>query len=199
MMPGWSNDIDGFTPDSETAEGGDNSSECINITLNPGDMYSLDVDNTPPPGGDAHTIGFWKNWTSCDGRGKQAAVLDDNLPVTLDTDFVIDKCPVAVDLLDKRKVKNEDIIKDGKKSASDPIYNMVAQLFAAKLNVNAGAGGCAALTNAITDADALLTDVGFDGNMDYKKGSDKLTRKQKAEANALAGTLDAYNNNQLCP
>ena len=199
MMPGWSNDIDGFTPDSETPEGGDNSSECLNIMLDPGEMYSLDVDNRPPPDGDARTIGFWKNWTSCDGRGHQDPVLDDNLPVTLDTDFVINTCPVAVDLLDKRKVGNSGEVRDGKKSASDPIYNMVAQLVAAKLNLNAGAGSCAALTNAISDADDLLTDVGFDGNMDYKKGADKLSRAQKAEANNLAGILDSYNNNELCP
>jgi len=199
MMPGWSNDIDGFTPDS-LPDGGDNSVECINITLNPGDVYSLDVDNTPPSGGDARTIGFWKNWTSCDGHGNQDPILEENLPVTLDTDFVISTCPVAVDLLDKRKVGDDvGIVRDGKKSASDPIYNMVAQLVAAKLNLNAGADPCG-ISATISAADELLTIVGFTGNLDYKKGPAKLTKGKKYLANTLAGTLDDYNNNELaCP
>ena len=40
---------------------------------------SFSIDNIPPPGGDARTIGFWKNWTSCDGNGNQDPVLYETL------------------------------------------------------------------------------------------------------------------------
>ena len=39
----------------------------------------ITVNNTPPPDGDARTIGFWKNWTSCDGHGNQLNVPGDYL------------------------------------------------------------------------------------------------------------------------
>jgi hypothetical protein len=87
MMPGWTNNIPcppGFTPLGATPEGGDNSTECMNISLGAGAMgvptgVPDPIDNTPPPGGDARTIGFWKNWTSCDGKGNQDPVLDQTL------------------------------------------------------------------------------------------------------------------------
>lgn len=205
MMPGWSNTIDGFTPLGATPEGGDNSTECIDFELSVGETEVFNVNNIPPPEGDARTIGFWKNWTSCDGHGNQDAVLDANLSVTLglgiqNSIYVVDTCPIAVDLLDKRKVKNEDVVRDGKKSAGDPIYNMVAQLVAAKLNINATAGTCQALIDAIDAADALLDEVGFDGNQTYKpKGKNKGAMVAGIEeANYLGGILDAYNNNVLC-
>ena len=42
----------------------DNSVYCVPFTLDPGETESFVADNTPPPGGDARTIGFWKNWSS---------------------------------------------------------------------------------------------------------------------------------------
>jgi hypothetical protein len=76
-----------------------------------------------------------------------------------------------------------------------PAYNLAAQLLAAKLNVTAGAGTCAAATTAIADAQALLDLINFTGTGSYKN---KMTAAQQAQANALAATLDSYNNNTLC-
>ncbi|MFZ5838986.1 MAG: hypothetical protein ACOYY5_11860, partial [Pseudomonadota bacterium] len=70
------------------------------------------------------------------------------------------------------------------------------QLLAAKANVAVGAGTCAAATNAITEADGLLTDIEFDGKGDVLK---KGNRQLKIQANDLASKLDDYNNGLLCP
>src|SRR5215831_19547137 len=42
-----------------------NMTVCVDFTINPGQTLEFDVDNAPPPGGRALTIGFWKNWASC--------------------------------------------------------------------------------------------------------------------------------------
>ena len=78
--------------------------------------------------------------------------------------------------------------------ASDPAFNMAAQLLAAKLNIVAGAGSCAQANQAIADGQALLDLVNFNGAT-----APNMTPAQKASANTIAGILDAYNNNQLCP
>jgi hypothetical protein len=43
----------------------DNSTVCVNFTIGAGATAAFSVENTPP--GFAHTIGFWKNWSSCPG------------------------------------------------------------------------------------------------------------------------------------
>ena len=78
--------------------------------------------------------------------------------------------------------------------ASDPAFNLAAQLLAAKLNVVAGAGSCPAATTAIASAQALLDLVNFDGTK-----APTMTTAQKTQANTLAATLDSYNNGSLCP
>ncbi|MEX0784293.1 MAG: hypothetical protein WD557_16755, partial [Dehalococcoidia bacterium] len=198
MMPGWSNDIDGFTPLGATPEGGDNSTECIDFTVEPGETKVFTVNNTPPPGGDARTIGFWKNWSSCTG-GNQDHVLDETLASfagggVFIGDLFVNTCQEAFAILDKSAVNN------GKKMSNDAAYNMAAQLLAAKLNVQAGAGTCAASTQAIADGQALLDLINFNGTGNYLgpkvKGAEAV---QRALANAIGATLDAYNNNTLCP
>ena len=47
----------------------------MNFTVTAGETKTFTVDNTPPPGGRALTIGFWKNWAS-GSNGKQKPVLD---------------------------------------------------------------------------------------------------------------------------
>jgi hypothetical protein len=63
----------------QTEVDGDNSTVCFEFTPDTSDVgypqYEFTVDNTPPPGGDARTIGYWKNWSSCT-RGNQRFVLD---------------------------------------------------------------------------------------------------------------------------
>ena len=58
----------------------DNSYVCAPIVVTPGETTHLTIDNVPPPGGMAKTIGFWKNWASCaSSKGKQGPVLDETL------------------------------------------------------------------------------------------------------------------------
>jgi plastocyanin len=203
MMPGWDTSLDDggfgahFVPAGNLPDP-DNSTICVTFTLDPGETQVFNVNNVPPPGGDARTIGFWKNWTSCDGNGNQAPVLDQTLTEAggsiLIGDLVVDTCQEAVRILNKSSVNN------GKKQANDAAYGLAAQLLAAKLNVVADAGTCAAATNAIAAGQALLDGIGFNGTGSYLgpkvKGAMLATRNT---ANSLAATLDAYNNNELCP
>jgi hypothetical protein len=182
---------------------GDNSVVCTDFTVAAGQTKTFAIDNTPPPGGRALTIGFWKNWASCaNSNGGQKPVLDQTLlaaavagkPITIGT-LVLDPtvlgaataCKDAVNLLNKSTLS-------GKKMASDPLFNMAAQLLAADLNVAAGAGVCSSAVTAINQAQALLVKYGFNGN----SYSPKLTSADTTLANNLATTLDKYNNNLLC-
>ena len=79
----------------------------------------------------------------------------------------------------------------GKKMASDPAFNLAAQLVAAELNYVAGAGKKPTVTTAIQQAVLLLGKYQFNG----------LTHKTISTADAttmnnLATTLDNYNNNR---
>lgn len=118
------------------------------------------VDNTPPPGGQARTIGFWKNWSSCAAsNGNQRFVLDETLAasggIALGT-IVVRDCLSAVRLLGKQDIRT------AAKMASDAAY-LAAQLLAVRLSVAPKAGACAAATSAMTSGQALLTAVGFTG------------------------------------
>jgi hypothetical protein len=203
MLPGWhstlSDDPAAFVPDSDDPNH-DNSVICVPFTIDPDEDEVINVDNTPPPGGDARTIGFWRNWSSCTG-GNQDPTLDDTLASAggiLIGDLLVDTCEEAVNILSKSDL-------NGVKRASDPAFNMAAQLLAAFLNVEAGAGVCPAATTAMTDGQQLLADADFDGFRTFggsstkgKKGSASTGTIDGGAANSLAGTLDAYNNNELC-
>jgi len=221
MPVGYTNNIPsppGFTPAGAVPEGGDNSTECVEITLvsganGPGGITGIPnpIDNKtpPPPGGDARTIGYWKNWSSCTG-GKQYIKAAERNELNKTLDFYLPgtttpsiyplgditgtpplTCTQAVNLLGKSDMNT------GKKMASDPAYNLFAQFFAAKLNYAAGAKQCPAATQAISDAQTLLDAINFTGTGTY---ANKMTAAQKTQANTLAGILDSYNNNTLvCP
>jgi hypothetical protein len=180
---------------------GDNSVVCTDFTPSAGQIVTFTIDNKPPPGGMALTIGYWKNWSSCTGGGQKPtldqvllAMANAGAPETLGK-LVINPltlgkttaCQDAVDILNKSTLS-------GKKMASDPLFNMAAQLLGADLNVASGAGSCASSANAINQAHALLTKYNFDGNT-Y---SPKLTSQDTTLANNLATTLANYNQNQLC-
>ena len=225
MEPGWQNvEVDEFgtplVPQNWFVPGGgdpdaDNSVECIAFTLKPGETTRFYIDDVPPPGGDARTIGYWKNWTSCDGRGNQDPVMDMNLPITLYEGFTVGtlplgkesdaQCAIAVDLLDKRHVGIEDEVRDSDKRANDAAYGLAAQYVAYLLNKNAGAYVCAKAVDAATETAYLLDEINFNGQGSYlpsgKKDSDlNLSPKDYKElqdlARELAGILDEYNNNQ---
>jgi hypothetical protein len=97
-------------------------------------------------------------------------------------------CIAAVRILDKSRIT------DGKKLASDGAYNMAAQLLAAMLNLSAGAETCSQVVNAVNSAQTLLVSINFNGTAQgYLKSGSVF-----AQANALASTLDQYNNGNLC-
>jgi hypothetical protein len=194
VMPGWMTTLGPpfyvvYNPS------GDNSTVCTDFTVSPGATKTFAIDNKPPPGGLARTIGFWKNWASCAGsKGNQKPVLDQTLTAADPAGIVIGTltlhagdCLKAVRLLDKSTVDA------GKKMASDPAFALAAQLLAATLNIVAGAGSCPAAVTAINDAQTLLASIHFNGIT-----HDKLSAAQATQATALATTLDRYNNNLLC-
>ena len=76
--------------------------------------------------------------------------------------------------------------------ASDPLFNMAAQLVGAQLNYFAGAGKNGPTTQNITSAVLLLGKYGFNGNT-Y---SPKLSSADTTKANCLATQLDNYNNDR---
>jgi hypothetical protein len=203
MLPGWhstlSDDPAAFVPDSDDPNH-DNSIVCVPFTIDPGEDEVFTVDNTPPPGGDARTIGFWRNWSSCTG-GNQDPTLDETLASAggiLIGDLLVDTCAEAVAILSKSDL-------NGVKRASDPAFNLAAQLLAAFLNQEAGAGVCPAAATAMASGQTLLANADFDGVRTFggsstkgKKGSASTGTINGAQANSLASTLDAYNNNELC-
>ena len=163
----------------------ENTLVCFNFTVFSGDggadnTVEFNVDNVTR--GFSHTIGFWKNWTSCDGGGNQFPMLD--LMISGGTrngityagaddsngnglrDIRIgniyiegpNACKIAVDLLDKRSVGDPAKVGDKAKAAGDPVYNTVSQLVAFELNqlLNATGTGSAACQAKGTAAARLM-------------------------------------------
>lgn len=162
---------------------------CAPITLTAGEVREIAVDNTMPGGGQ-RTIGYWKNWNTCNSKGGdwQAKadrsgnhLLDEFLPKSLG-DYIVDSCGEAVAVLNAASGKYAE-------------NQLAAQLLAAKLNVAAGASTCSSVTTAITQADALLVAVGYNGPPSSLVGQKSPHR---ATALSLAGTLDNYNNGLVC-
>jgi hypothetical protein len=194
VMPGWRTTL-APAPFVLYDPSGDNSTLCANFSVSPGETKSIAVDNRPPPGGLARTIGFWKNWASCaSSSGNQKPVLDQTLAAADPAGIPIGMLTLhAGDCLKAVRLLNKSTIDTGKKMSSDPAFNLAAQLLAAKLNIKAGALTCPSATSAISDAQALLVAVHFTGI-----NHDKLSQVQTTQANSLATTLDHFNNNLLC-
>ncbi len=202
VMPGWMTTLGPpfytvFNPS------GDNSTVCTDFTVAAGETKEFDINNIPPPGGLTRTIGFWKNWSSCTGGG-QAPKLDQTLALAEPGGVLIGDLTlhgntstpnVSPDCLKAVRILNKSTIDLGKKKASDPAFNLAAQLLAAKLNVQAGAGVCPAAVTAINAAQSLLDLINFNGIAHAT-----MTSAQVTQANSLAGTLDQYNNDNtlLC-
>jgi hypothetical protein len=194
VLPGWRTTL-APTPFVLFNPSGDNSTLCANFTVSPGETKSIAVDNRPPPGGLARTIGFWKNWASCaSSSGNQKPLLDQTLAAADPGGILIGMLTLqAGDCLKAVRLLNKSTIDTGKKMSSDPAFNLAAQLLAAKVNVKAGALTCPSATSAISDAQALLAAVQFNGITHVK-----LSAAQATQANSVASTLDHYNNNSLC-
>lgn len=212
VMPGWSTNLNNspdvlFVPNSIIPPtlpnpGVNNMTVCVDFKVGAGETKSFAVDNAPPPGGRGLTIGFWKNWASCaNSKGGQKPVLDQTmakatpLGIKVGNFYLIGDpsnenlapdCSKAVSLLNKSTFK-------GKKMASDPLFNMTAQLVAAELNVSAGAYTCSNVVTSIEKANNdLLIKYNFTGN-GY---TGKLSASDATTANNLATFLDNYNNNR---
>ncbi len=83
VFPGWNTNLIGdgplfvpnsIIPPSLPNPNVNNLTVCTNFTVQPGQTRTFNVNNTPPPGGRALTIGFWKNWASCansNGKGQK--------------------------------------------------------------------------------------------------------------------------------
>jgi len=203
VMPGWMTTLG---PPFYTVynPSGDNSFVCTDFTVSPAQIKVFTIDNKPPPGGLARTIGFWKNWASCaNSGGNQKPVLDQTLglgDITIGILVLHDSnpnpdvasdCSDAVDLLNKSTITT--CKPSNKKMSSDPAFNLAAQLLAADLNVNAGAGVNSCVVNAINAAQSLLAAIHFDGCT-----HDTMSTAQVTKANCLATLLDQYNNTTTC-
>jgi len=221
VLPGWNTTLGGGTlfvpnsiiPPTLPNPNVNNMTVCVDFTPQAGGTTTFTVDNSPPPGGRALTIGFWKNWASCaKSSGSQKPVLDQTLAGAGSTGIVISAqsgsfpafnairylvllgstatpkvapdCSKAVNLL------NKSTVTAGKKMASDPAFNLAAQLLGAELNFVAGAGKTPAAVNAVNQAVVLLGKYQFDGN-GYQG---KISAADAATMNSLAQTLDNYNN-----
>jgi uncharacterized cupredoxin-like copper-binding protein len=242
VFPAWNTNLAGdgplfvpssIIPPSLPNPNVNNLTVCADFTVQPGQTRTFTVDNTPPPGGRALTIGFWKNWASCSkSSGGQKNMLDLALgyaskntttppgglvvsaqnpgsgwpnyaaawylilkgnPASTENNILpAADCTKAVNLLNKSSI-------DGKKKmASDPLFNMTAQLVAAELNRFIGAGISGTTIVNIDRAVLLNGKYKFDG-LGY---APKLTAADTALANCLATQLDNYNNNRpvsSCP
>jgi hypothetical protein len=188
---------------------------CVNFTIQtdgtlnfqngqqivpPGD--SIDIDNQV--GQMPRTIGYWKNHSSASGsNGGQDPVLDQMLYKLTQSGYTLQigtlmlpggstpddaglSADYAVRLLNKSRIDN------GRKMASDPCFNLAAQLVAYRLNQPFGAWPDSVAAAAADYAQAMLLAEKFDG-----KTHDRLSTKAIANLNYLATVLDAYNNNTL--
>ncbi len=182
---------------------------CYQFTPDPNAVLTFEVNNTYPQG-TPRTIGYWKNWNAC-STGNQALVaarnggsangfwlVEDLLPIELvpagitGSAFTVATCETAVRVLDMSDVAS------GAKMASDAAYSLAAQLLAALFNQGADATWCTGVNTAVTSAKALLDGINFNGTGNYL-GPQADDQALRAEATSLAGTLDMYNNGNLCP
>jgi hypothetical protein len=210
VSAGWSSDLtdstygNWFTPPGELEQ----DAVCVDFTLSAGEAESFDVDNTPPPGGIARTIGYWRNWSGECTNGNQEDVLGETLGgitlgmltwPTIPTPETDPSTCDAVNILSKRNL-------DGEVRAFDPAYALASQYLAYLLNIAHGADPCPAiLGTAPGDAQSLLSGVAFDGTDETAENSGKgrkkeaiyVLNKDKGEWIALASLFDQYNNNQL--
>jgi uncharacterized repeat protein (TIGR01451 family) len=198
VMPGWSTNLDatsiGGSAQYTLVINDSNERVCVDFMApnEPAPLVEFDVDNTPPPGGEARTIGFWRNWSGDCTGGNQDDVLGDTLALGTVTIGSLSWPPNTT--CDAVKVLNKSTVNNGTKKANDAAYELAAQLLAAKLNVQAGAAH-ACIDATIVSASTLLTNIGFTGTSDYLgpkvKNGQAILRSQ---ALALAGLLDDYNN-----
>jgi hypothetical protein len=152
------------------------------------------------PGGEPRTGGYWETWSTC-GANSQAATAAAN--GGREAGWVITDDLLADPGIEVGRVRIESCVQglpllrfrapDGSDRSSDPVFQLAGQLYVAELNVAAGARVCDALEGAVIAAQALLTEVGFDGS-----DTDTWTMTRAATAADVAGRLAEYNGGGLC-
>jgi len=172
--------------------------------------FEITVDNTKP--GQQRTIGYWRNWTSCDGNGNQDPVLDETLAKapggTIYIGYLpVDTCEEAILILAKTPVDTDPNQKGRKNkddNADNPAFNAAAQFLAHQLNILMPAEqNCTAANEAADILQALLENYGFDGTVGWDmptwKGKDgaEFAKNLAHDLNLLAWVLDLYNNDML--
>jgi hypothetical protein len=178
----------------------------------------MKINNIAPPGGNARTPGYWKNWNRCTGGNQvQTAaknggsakgfwLLDDLLATTpiwtatstTTTCKILGYQPATCE--EAIKVLSSMDVKSGKVKSSDAAYTLAKHLYTYLLNKGAGTYTCQAADDAAKNGQALLAGICFNGTGDYL-GSGKLSAANAAkrtQALDYAKTLDAYNNNLPC-
>lgn len=197
---GWRSSLSlegGFIPNSVGNPNPYTRTVCKDVVVQYPWVHLVEVNNTeyteppppppPPPTAPTHTIGYWKNWSSCSG-GKQLALLDQALAAAGGIrigDLLVNNCQDAVDILNKSDLNSG-------KRATDAAYRLAAQLLGARLNFQAGAVRCDAAVTAANNGQALLDGIGFTGLGSYKA----IVNADSADL--LAESLDEYNNGNLC-
>lgn len=236
VMPGWNTSLGSygtlFVPASMTTPtlpnpNVNNMTVCVDFTVASAETKTFSVDNSPPPGGRALTIGFWKNWASCaksSGKG-QDPVLDQTLAlagIVGDTThaghstlpgIVLSATSgsywqfgptyylvvhgdtatpdVAPDCLKAVRILSKSRIDTGVKKASDPAFNLAAQLLGAELNLTAGAYSNPTVITTINKSVRILGKYHFNGSTHLE-----ITSADKTLMNSYARILDDYNNNR---
>lgn len=213
--------VDWFRPGYEPGEGGEDPViwVAVNFTVNadgtidfqngkqvvkPGD--SIDIDNQT--GQMPFTIGYWKNHSSAAAsNGGQEPVLDRMLfkatpkgptiqigTLLLPGGSTADNAGTSA--LRATRLLNKSTVLTNKKKASDPAWNLAAQLVAYRLNQPFGAWMNPTADLAASIAQKMLVNVGFNGEK-YTAPPKATLAKWTANMNYLAKILDAYNNGTL--
>jgi hypothetical protein len=158
------------------------------------------------PGGEPRTPGFWKNWNTCTG-GNQALTAAENggadagwyiLDDVLSNTIYLGQLELdGGDCVDAQLILNNRDLRD-KNRASDPAYNLAKHLLTYKLNLGAGSYMCPDMAQAVSFADWILNEIGFDGIGAFLKfKGNKISDEDKQLADwalALAAIFDDYNN-----
>lgn len=166
---------------------------CVTFTLAAGETRAFTVDNTHP-NGDQRTIGYWKHWNSytlglpantCTSSRTGNTLMDCLLPQPLGN-YVVDTAAKGVAVLSSPSSKYAE-------------NQLAAQLLAAELNRAAGASICTSVTNAITQANAMLAEIGYAGPGSTIVGSNwHDSTYTRSDFVNTASLLNNYNNGLVC-
>lgn len=197
LVPGWNVNFAGYTKFNPSINPNDNSTQCVNVVVTAGGTLTVNVDNTPPPGGKSCSTGYWKDWCSCSYTDNNHSYVLDKTLATFSIAYgkkthgcyvgtlYVDTCKKAVSCLTKTTLT-------GASMNNDPLFMLAAELLAAKLNIQSAAASCTAAANAVSSAQALLNKYRFNGSTHTAMSAADIKL-----ANTLTTLLNNFNNNTL--